>query len=30
MGYKTILLEKVLDEVSDQRLKETLTDIWKR
>ena len=29
MGYKTILLEKILDEVIDQRLKEKLTDIWK-
>ena len=29
MGYKTILLEKNLDEVSDKRLKEKLTDNWK-
>ena len=29
MVYKIILLEKILDEVTDQRLKEKLTDIWK-
>ena len=29
MGHKTILLEKILDEVIDQRLKEKLTDTWK-
>ena len=29
MEYKTILLEKNLDEVIDQRLKEKLRDIWK-
>ena len=29
MGYKTILLEKSLDEVIDQRLKEKLRDVWK-
>ena len=28
-GYKTIFLEKVLDEATDERLKEKLTDIWK-
>ena len=28
MGYKTILLEKILGKVIDQRLKEKLTDIW--
>ena len=29
MGNKTILLEKIFDEVIDQRLKENLTDTWK-
>ena len=29
MGYKIILLEKNLDEVIDQRLKEKLRYIWK-
>ena len=29
MGYETILLEKILDEVIDQRLKKKLTDTWK-
>ena len=29
MGYKTILLEKNLDEVIDQKLKEKLRDMWK-
>ena len=29
MGYKTIFLEKIVDEVIDQRFKEKLTDIWK-
>ena len=28
MGHKTILLEKILDEVIDQRLKEKLNNIW--
>ena len=30
MGYKAILLDKSLDEVIDQRLKEKLTDISKK
>ena len=29
MMYKIILLQKILDEVIDQRLKGKLTDIWK-
>ena len=29
MGCKTIFLEKNVDEVIDQRLKENLRDIWK-
>ena len=29
MGYKAILLEKILDEIIDQRLKKKLADIWK-
>ena len=29
MGYKAIFLEKILNEVTDQRLKEKLTDVWK-
>ena len=29
VGYKTILLEKILDEVIKQRLKEKLRSIWK-
>ena len=29
MGYKTMNLEKILGEVKDQRLKETLKAIWK-
>ena len=29
MGYKTIFLDKILDENIDQRLKEKLTDTWK-
>ena len=29
MGNKPILLENILDEDIDQRLKEKLTDIWK-
>ena len=29
MGFKTVLLEKIWDEVVDQRLKEKLTDIWR-
>ena len=29
MGYKTILLEKIFDEVIDQRMQEKLREIWK-
>ena len=29
MGYKSSFLEKSMDEVINQRLKERLTDMWK-